>query len=288
MSASRPGRTNSPPSAELGLAAVTSPPAARITVLDASGGIVSRAAVAGAPHDVTFVPGRTLLWVSAEAAARIVALDPGTGRLVRFRATGGRPDDLAVSPDGRRLWVTIDGSDAVEVRDALTGMPRRRTTLGGAPHDLAFAPGGRQVRLSNFGLPSLTVASASGRRRRGLRAGSEPHHFAFGLGRMWASDNGGGALLRMAPGVRRTSGRAAVGPAPHHVAIAAPRRHRRARRSSPCTARDASPSSRPPGACSTGWPSAQDPTASTSSPPPERECLSGDRHSAHHPGLRVG
>lgn len=214
------GPHNLTASPALGLAAGTSPPADRITVLDTAGRVVARARVPGAPHDAAFVAGRPILWISAEAAGRLVALDPRTGRTLRSIPAGGRPHDLAVSPNGRRLWVTIDGSDAVEIRDAVSGRLVRRARLGGAPHDVAFAPGGRQVWLSNVGSPLLTLATATGRRLAVLRAGTEPHHFAFGLGRLWASDNGGGTLLRIDPGRRRILGRTPVGPAPHHVAIA--------------------------------------------------------------------
>lgn len=215
------GPHNLAASAGLGLAAVTSPPADRVTVMNASGRIVARARVAGAPHAVAFVPGAAVLWVSAERANRLVALDPRSGRVLRRVATGGPPHDLAVSPDGRELWATIDRSSAVEVRSASTGRLLRRPVLGGAPHDIAFAPGGRRVWLSNFASGLLTVASAGGRRLAAVRAGTEPHHFAFGLGRLWASDNGGGVLLRIGPGSRRVLGRVRVGAAPHHVAIAA-------------------------------------------------------------------
>lgn len=74
--------------------------------------------------------------------------------------------------------------------------------------------------LSNAGSALLTIASAAGRPLGVLRAGIEPHHFAFGLGRLWASDNVGGTLLRIEPGTRRILGRTRVGPAPHHVTIA--------------------------------------------------------------------
>ncbi|MGI8623042.1 MAG: YncE family protein [Solirubrobacteraceae bacterium] len=214
------GPHNLTASRALGLVAETCPPADRVTVLGVAGRVVAAARVSGAPHDAAFVAGRHILWISAEAAGRLVALDPRTGRTLRTVPAGGRPHDLAVAPDGQRLWVTIDGSDAVEIRDAISSRLLRRAALGGAPHDVAFAPDGRQVWLSNVGSPLLTLASAAGRRVGVLRAGSEPHHFAFGLGRLWASDNGGGALLRIGPGRRRVLGRTLVGPAPHHVAIA--------------------------------------------------------------------
>lgn len=215
------GPHNIAASSSLGLAAVTSPPADRVTVFDAAARVVARARVSGAPHDAAFVARRRVLWVSAENARRLVALDPRTGRQLRTVVTSGRPHDLAVSPDGRSLWVTIDAGNAVEIREASSGRLLRRAVVGGTPHDLAFAPGERRIWLSNVGSSLLTVTDSAGRRTTSLRAGIEPHHFAFGLQRLWASDNSGGVLLRIAPDSRRILGRTRVGPAPHHVTIAA-------------------------------------------------------------------
>lgn len=212
------GPHNLTASRALGVAAVTSPPAGRVTILDASGRVVASASVPGYPHDAVFAPSR--LWVAAENGRRLVALGPRSGRTITAVRTSGPPHDLAVSPDGRRLWVTIDGSDAVEIRDARSGRLLKRAVLGGAPHDLAFAPGGKRVWLSNVRSGRLTVATAAGRPIGGLTAGTEPHHFAFGLGRLWASDNGGGSLVRIAPGSRRVLGRTPVGATPHHVVVA--------------------------------------------------------------------
>lgn len=53
-----------------------------------------------------------------------------------------------------------------------------------------------------------------------LRAGAEPHHFAFGLDRLWVSDNAAGSLVGVDPTARRIVGSTEVGPAPHHVAVA--------------------------------------------------------------------
>lgn len=214
------GPHNVAASRALGLAAVTSPPAGRVTLMDRRGVVVARARVAGSPHAAAFVPGRSVVWIAAETASRLVALAPRSGRVLRSVPTGGPPHNLAASPDGRRLWVTVGGSAAVEVRDAASGRLLRRDNLGGAPHDLAFAPGGQRVWLSNFRSSRLTIASAGGRRLGTLSAGTEPHHFTFGLGRLWASDNGGGRILRIASGRRRIAGRTRVGAAPHHVAVA--------------------------------------------------------------------
>lgn len=67
----------------------------------------------------------------------------------------------------------------------------------------------------------LTVASTrTGRRTSAVAAGAAPHHFAFGLGCLWVSDNDAGELVRVDPPGRRVLGTTRVGPAPHHVAVA--------------------------------------------------------------------
>jgi streptogramin lyase len=113
----------------------------------------------------------------------------------------------------------LDGSDAVEVRSARSGRLLTRAPLGGAPHDVAFDPTGERVWFSNWESPVLTVAGAGSLRRLGsMRVGTEPHHFAFGHGRLWATDNASGTVERIDPRRRRILGRTRVGPAPHHVA----------------------------------------------------------------------
>jgi DNA-binding beta-propeller fold protein YncE len=134
-------------------------------------------------------------------------------------AVGAAPHDIAISPDGRRLWVTINQSSAVDVRSAATGALLRRVRPGGAPHDLAFGPTGREVWLSAWSSGRLYAVGVSGRRRGSVHVGDEPHHFAFGLGMLWTSDNGGGALVRLDPASQRVIGRTRVGRAPHHVVV---------------------------------------------------------------------
>ena len=56
-----------------------------------------------------------------------------------------------------------------------------------------------------------------------LALGGEPHHFAFGSGCLWVSNNDEGSVVRIDPTTRRPRGRTAVGVAPHHVAVAGAR-----------------------------------------------------------------
>jgi DNA-binding beta-propeller fold protein YncE len=201
-------------------AAVSSPPAGRVTILDSRGMVTARAAAGRGAHDVDFAsPSR--LWVSAEDSSRIVRLKVPSGRSAGSQPTSGPPHDVAVSPDGSELWVTLDGDSAVEVRSARTGALLARPTFGSAPHDVEIAPGGKRVWFSNWSSPSLTVASRPRRKQLGaLIAGGEPHHFSFGSGALWASDNATGQLLQIDPRSRRIRGRVRVGPQPHHVAVA--------------------------------------------------------------------
>jgi len=203
-------------------AAVSSPPADRVTLLDVERArVVARAPVAGGPHDVSFMRDGGAVWVSAERSGRVVKLSVPGGRVQRARATAAPPHDLRVTPDGRRLWVTLDGSAVVEVRSAGRGRLLAGAAPGGAPHDLAFEPRRRRVWFSNWSSGALTVASTrTGRRIAAIVAGAEPHHFAFGLGCLWVSDNERGQLLRVAPGSLRVRGATGVGPSPHHVAVA--------------------------------------------------------------------
>jgi DNA-binding beta-propeller fold protein YncE len=202
-------------------AAVTSPPADRVTLIDVRRArVLARATVGGAPHDVSFTRDGGAVWVSAESAGRVVKLSVPRGRVLGGRRTAAPPHDLRVTPDGRHLWVTLDGSGVVEVRGARRGRLLARATPGGAPHDLAFEPEGRRIWFSNWSSGTLTVASrGTGRRVASVAAGAEPHHFAFGLGCLWVSDNDRGVLVRVAPDRLQVRGTTVVGAAPHHVAV---------------------------------------------------------------------
>lgn len=202
-------------------AAVTSPPADRVTILNPGGGVRRSVRVQGSPHDVRYMPDGRRLWVTVEQGQRIVQLGAARGGIRRSVRVGGRPHDLAISPDGRRLWITIDGRRTVEQRDARSGRLIGIRRPGGMPHDLAFRGDDDEVWLSNWDSGSLTVASSrTGQPLAQVAAGAEPHHFAFGLGSVWATDNGGGELVRIAPGRRRVLSRTRVGREPHHVTVA--------------------------------------------------------------------
>ena len=200
--------------------AVTSPPAGAVTLIRArSGAVVRTIRVAGGPHDAAFSANGRTLWIAAERAALLVQVAVPSGRVLRRVPTSGGPHDVDVSR--RQLWVTIDGSSRVEVRHVSTGRLIARPDLGGAPHDVAVAPNGETVWFSNWSSGDLTVVSLRSRRVVArFRAGDEPHHFAFGVGRLWISDNGAGSLVRANPTARRVVGGTAVGPSPHHVAVA--------------------------------------------------------------------
>jgi DNA-binding beta-propeller fold protein YncE len=205
--------------------AVTSPPAEAVSILDArSGRLIRSVRVGGYPHDVVFGAASRTLWVTAERAARLVELAIPSGRRLRSVPTGGEPHDLDLDPRRDQLWVTIDGSARVELRRASSGTLIARPELGGAPHDVAVAPSRRSVWFSNFSSGELTVVSTQSRRPSArVLAGAEPHHFVFGLGWLWVSDNSGGTLVRIDPGPGGVLGRTAVGPAPHHATIAGER-----------------------------------------------------------------
>jgi DNA-binding beta-propeller fold protein YncE len=202
-----------------------SPPAGAVSILDArSGRLLRSVTVGGYPHDAVFGASGRTLWVTAERAGRLVELAIPSGRRLRSVAASGDPHDLDLDPRRSQLWVTIDGSARVELRRARSGALIARPELGGAPHDVAVAPSGRSVWFSNFSSGELTVVSTQSRRPRArLLAGVEPHHFAFGLGRLWVSDNRGGTLVRIDPAAGRVLSRTAVGPAPHHATVAGDR-----------------------------------------------------------------
>jgi DNA-binding beta-propeller fold protein YncE len=51
------------------------------------------------------------LWASEYNRARVVELDPATGKVTRTVAVGAKPRDLAF--DGTSLWVVSEGANTI-------------------------------------------------------------------------------------------------------------------------------------------------------------------------------
>jgi DNA-binding beta-propeller fold protein YncE len=203
---------------------VTSPPAGRITVVDAFRlRVVRTLGRLSYPHDVEVLPGGRYAFVTEERGNRIAVVSLATRRVVRRVAVPARPHDLALSPNGRRVWVT-HGPDQGAMTILDTTRPARTFVRGsirahGASHDIAFAPDGRRVWVTYWGSNRVGAFDArSGRLLFSRTAGRLLHHVAAGE-RVWVTDHEGGRAFVLSPGDGRVVRAVAVGPSPHHVAF---------------------------------------------------------------------
>lgn len=94
------------------------------------------------------------LWVSLQAMAQVVEVDPESMTIVRTVPTGRHPNDLLISGD--RLFVSCGNDDTLDVIDTYTGTREERIDLrpwpdappGSTPHALAISPDGTRLYVA--------------------------------------------------------------------------------------------------------------------------------------------
>jgi DNA-binding beta-propeller fold protein YncE len=212
------------------LVLVTSPPAGRVTLIDAyRPRVIAVLSGFAYPHDVKVAPGGRHAYVTEERGARIAVVDLRARRVVARIPVAPRPHDLAPSPDGREVWVTHGPRQrqltVLDTRRPASPRVAAVVRTAGAPHDLLFA--GRRVWVTDWHAGTVTVYSAHTRRPLfRVAAGRLPHHLALEpSGRaLWITDHAGGRAIRFALGGRRLRS-IPVGGDPHHVAIGPLRGH---------------------------------------------------------------
>jgi YVTN family beta-propeller protein len=202
------------------LVLVTSPPAGRLTLIDAARmRIVRVLRLGGYPHDVEIDPDGRYAYVTLERAGSVAVVSLRTRRVVqRVRVPSG-PHDLTVTSTD--VWVT-HGPDARSLTVLDRTRPSRARAAGrvaarGA-HDIAVACG--RVWVTYWGSGDVGAYDQLGRRLLRQRAGRLVHHVQAGRNgrKIWITDHGSGraSLLDGCSGRRLAS--LAVGAGPHHVA----------------------------------------------------------------------
>jgi YVTN family beta-propeller protein len=206
------------------LVLVTSPPAGRVTLIDARRMKVARVLrLEGYPHDVEVASDGRYAYVTLERAGAVAVVSLTNRRVVRRVPVGGAPHDLAVSPVGDEVWVTHGpGARSLTLLD--TRRPSRARILGrvaaqGA-HDISFACGRVWVTYWNSGW--VGAFNQLGRLVLRRRVGNLVHHVQGGRGgrRVWFTDHVGDRASLFDACSGRRLGSFAVGAGPHHVAPA--------------------------------------------------------------------
>jgi YVTN family beta-propeller protein len=159
-------------------------PGRTLTVIDVARAAVARTlAIAGfeRPHGMTFLPGDTLVAVTAEAGRALLVVDVRDGRVVDTLPTGGRGSHMvAVSARGDRAFTANIPDHTISALD-LTGRDSARTIpVAHLPEGIAVTPDGRTVWVgSNRDSVVLVVDAARGVAVDTLRGFGLPYRIAI-------------------------------------------------------------------------------------------------------------
>ena len=205
---------------------VTSPPAGRVTLVDARSLRVRHVFRGfGSPHDVE-LHGR-YAYVTDEARGHVVVLDLARQAVVSRVAVPAGPHDLAV---GDVVTVTHGRASrhltVLDIRRRAHPRLAMRIRAGGAPHDIVDQPDTATVYVSYW---DGRVGAIDVGRRRVLwrrRVGALIHHVEFDYfhgRRLWVSDHEAGRVLLLSSPRGRVLRRVGGCPGAHHVAVVSSR-----------------------------------------------------------------
>lgn len=120
------------------------------------------------------------IYVTCEASASVVAVDPAALAKVAEIAVGGNPTGVAFSPDGRRAFVTNRLDDTVSVIDTAARKTIATLKTGNEPHGVLTDREGKLLYVLNTSSNDITVFDlASLEWSKNLSAGNGPWSLAM-------------------------------------------------------------------------------------------------------------
>jgi YVTN family beta-propeller protein len=124
-------------------------PGSSLTVIDVAGARVARTLpIAGfeRPHGMAFLPGDSLVVVTAEAGRALLVVDVRSGRVTDTLPTNGRGSHMvAVPARGDRAFTANIPDNTVSVIDLAGRDSTRLIAVGRTPEGIAVTPDGRTV-----------------------------------------------------------------------------------------------------------------------------------------------
>jgi len=124
-------------------------PGNTITVIDVDARTVARTIELSElrrPHGMVFLPGDTVVAVTAEMNRAVVLVEFRTGKTLRSLATNGRaPHIVASSSDGRRLVAGNIGEGTIAVLSPMSNDTTRTVKVGRQPEGVAITPDGTRA-----------------------------------------------------------------------------------------------------------------------------------------------
>lgn len=124
-------------------------PGNTITVIDVDARAVARTIELSEirrPHGMVFLPGDSVVAVTAEMNRAVAMVDFRTGKTLRSLPTSGRaPHIVASSSDGRRLVAGNIGDGTIAVLSPMTNDTARIVKVGRQPEGVAITPDGARA-----------------------------------------------------------------------------------------------------------------------------------------------
>lgn len=155
-----------------------------ITVIDVARAAVARTLSLGGferPHGMAFLPGDTLIVVTAEAGRAVLLVDVRDGRIADTLATSGRGSHmLALTARGDRVVTANIPDGTVSLLDLSGRDSARVLRVGRAPEGIAVTPDGGAVWVgSNRDSTVLVVDARTGVAADTLRGFGMPYRIAI-------------------------------------------------------------------------------------------------------------
>lgn len=109
------------------------------------------------PQNLTLTPDGRELWVTCEADAAVVVIDPATRQAKLEIRVGGQPNDVCFTPDGKTAFVSNRLDDTVSVIDVATHRVRATLPVGDEPHGVLVDRKGRHLYVLNTSIDNVSV-----------------------------------------------------------------------------------------------------------------------------------
>lgn len=139
-------------------------PGNTLTVIDVPGLRVARTIPLGEyrrPHGIVFLPGDSLVAVTAEANRAVLVVHVRTGAIVRAVITEQAGSHMVgVAADGVRAWTGDIGSNTVTELDLSTGRMLRHITVPTQPEAINVTPDGNEAWVGSNATHVVSVVDA--------------------------------------------------------------------------------------------------------------------------------
>jgi YVTN family beta-propeller protein len=207
-----------------GAATPTGPALSVLTVLDgASGEVLRRIDVPGSVHHVAVSPNGRFAAATHPGGASVSVVDLNSGAVLATIPVGDNPNYAVFTPDGAALAVSVAGQDVIALIDTGEWQVAGRIAVGGSPEHIVQSPDGSRLYVNNVDDGSVSEIDMTTRKQvRTIALDGAPLH---GLD---LTDDGGALIVSIlgddaVARIDLASGavtRAALAPAPYHVAAA--------------------------------------------------------------------